>query len=1132
MKKITFLFAFLITSLGYAQVIFDFEGAPPTFNDFNGSFTQVIANPDATGINTSANVAENTVPASAAFAGVNIPFSLDITTAKGFIMDVWSPLPNTPVLLKLENSVTGVNVERQANTTAVGAWEELTFDFGSEGALTFDSITVFMNFNVIDPNTQVYYWDNLEQFVLPPSLPFNFEGQALTFNDFNGSFTQVIANPDPTGVNPSANVAENTVPGGAAFAGVNIPVDIDISTEKGFIMDVWSPLVGTPVLLKLENSVTGVNVERQVNMTTTAAWEELTFDFGSEGALTFDSVTVFMNFNVIDPSTQVYYWDNLEQFDLGTPPVSLPFNFEGGQTLTFNDFNGSFTQVIANPDATGVNTSANVAENTVPSNAAFAGVNIPVAVDISVQKGFIMDVWSPLAGTPVLLKLENSVTGVNVERQVNMTATNAWEELTFDFSTEGALTFDSVTIFMNFNVVDPNTNIFYWDNLEQFDIGATVVELPFDFEGTPPLFNDFNGSFTQVIANPDPTGVNPSANVAENTVPSNAAFAGVNIPVTTDVDITVEKGFRMDVWSPLAGTPVLLKLENSVTGVNVERQVNMTTTNAWEEITFDFSTEGGLTFNSITVFMNFNVVDPNTNIFYWDNLEQFNFPATLPIDFEGNQPPLNDFNGSFTQVIANPDASGINTSANVAENTVPSNAAFAGVNIPVTTLDISVDKGFIMDVWSPLADLPVLLKLENSVTGVNVERLVNMTQTNAWEELTFDFSSEGDLTFDSVTVFMNFNVVDPNTNIFYWDNLEQINIIIPPANDLCENAVPINCGDMIMGTTIDATDDTAAAPDCDTTTSAPGVWYVFDDTSGFAADIFITTCSANTDYDTKISVYTGDCGAPPLTCVVGNDDDPNCTDFQSSVSFQSDGATTYYILVHGFSGATGNFELSMTCDFIPPTNDAIGNSIDVDELGCPYTDTNVALQYATVEGDNPSGCNIDGANGVWYNITPESDGVISAAIASPAGASFVNFFTAPDENASVSDLVLVDWFDNQCAPSTSTTIPVTGGQAYYIYVVNTGGASDVTIDCDLLSVDENNLSNIQTFPNPVDSKLNVQANDPVETITVYSILGQKLMDKAPDATSVEVDMSILERGVYLVVIATERGTKTVRILKN
>ncbi len=58
-------------------------------------------------------------------------------------------------------------------------------------------------------------------------------------------------------------------------------------------------------------------------------------------------------------------------------------------------------------------------------------------------------------------------------------------------------------------------------------------------------------------------------------------------------------------------------------------------------------------------------------------------PNVLPITLENQLPGFGDFNGSFTQVIANPDATGENTSATVAENTVPANAAFAGVNFAV-----------------------------------------------------------------------------------------------------------------------------------------------------------------------------------------------------------------------------------------------------------------------------------------------------------------------------------------------------------------------------------------------------------------------------------------------------------------
>ncbi|NNJ81184.1 MAG: hypothetical protein HKP11_03220, partial [Flavobacteriaceae bacterium] len=544
MKKITTILFVLITAIGFAQnVPVDFEaggnGASWTWTVFENDTNpplQIIANPDPTGANTSATVAEFTaLQTGMPFAGVESMHGADIGTwtldASNAIVKVmvWKPVISN-VGVKLVNGPGGSTGEILVANTVTNAWEELTFDFsgviGNPENTDLDQIVIFPDFDA-RTQTNIVYFDNITFNPVPPAsgLPLDFEGAPPTFNDFNGSFTQVIANPDPTGVNTSANVAENTVPANAAFAGVNIPVAIDITTDKFFRMDVWSPLAGTPVLLKLEGGP-NAPIERQANLTTTGAWEEIVFDFSSEGPLTYDSVTVFMNFNMIDPNTQTYYWDNLEQYNPGPPPVALPLDFEGTPP-TFNDFNGSFTQVIANPDPTGVNTSANVAENTVPANAAFAGVNIVVPVDITTDKFFRMDVWSPIANTPVLLKLEGGP-NAPIERQANLTTTGTWEEIIFDFSSEGALTYDSVTIFMNFNVIDPNTNVYYWDNLELF---TPPVTLPFDFEGQLPTFNDFNGSTTQVIANPDPTGVNTSANVAENTVPANAAFAGVNIPV-------------------------------------------------------------------------------------------------------------------------------------------------------------------------------------------------------------------------------------------------------------------------------------------------------------------------------------------------------------------------------------------------------------------------------------------------------------------------------------------------------------------------------------------------------------------------------------------------------------------------
>jgi hypothetical protein len=107
-------------------------------------------------------------------------------------------------------------------------------------------------------------------------------------------------------------------------------------------------------------------------------------------------------------------------------------------------------------------------------------------------------------------------------------------------------------------VVGGQEYLIQWDDrwgADAFDWELTFTpnldptELPITLENQLPGFGDFNGSFTQAIANPDVSGANTSATVAENTVPANAAFAGVNFGLDTNIDITTQKGFNLTVWS-------------------------------------------------------------------------------------------------------------------------------------------------------------------------------------------------------------------------------------------------------------------------------------------------------------------------------------------------------------------------------------------------------------------------------------------------------------------------------------------------------------------------------------------------------------------------------------------------------
>ncbi|WP_165822190.1 reprolysin-like metallopeptidase [Hymenobacter edaphi] len=135
----------------------------------------------------------------------------------------------------------------------------------------------------------------------------------------------------------------------------------------------------------------------------------------------------------------------------------------------------------------------------------------------------------------------------------------------------------------------------------------------------------------------------------------------------------------------------------------------------------------------------------------------------------------------------------------------------------------------------------------------------------------------------------------------------------PPANDLCANAATLTCGAAaVTGTTEGATATGDPTATCTTTVDQGGVFYRIVGTGGL---ITLTTCSATTNFDTKLFVFTGSCGN--YTCVTGNDDasGPSCSanSVASTVSFTSTAGTTYLVMVSGWDDEVGTFALSSTC---------------------------------------------------------------------------------------------------------------------------------------------------------------------------------------------------------------------------
>lgn len=186
-----------------------------------------------------------------------------------------------------------------------------------------------------------------------------------------------------------------------------------------------------------------------------------------------------------------------------------------------------------------------------------------------------------------------------------------------------------------------------------------------------------------------------------------------------------------------------------------------------------------------------------------------------------------------------------------------------------------------------------------------------------------------------------------------------------PPNDSCVGAIPIALDTVYTLNTASATSTGDPTNVCGAPFGA-GVWYTF--TAPTNGMLTLSTCGS--DFDTIFQVYTGICDSlTPVICA--DDNGPACAGAQASASFLVSGGVTYYIVVGGSGGATGNLQLLATMP--PPANDQCSGAIPLTE-GVPYTENTA---NATVIGDPTPPCQPDFGAGVWFQYTATSTGPLS-----------------------------------------------------------------------------------------------------------------------------------------------------------
>lgn len=348
----------------------------------------------------------------------------------------------------------------------------------------------------------------------------------------------------------------------------------------------------------------------------------------------------------------------------------------------------------------------------------------------------------------------------------------------------------------------------------------------------------------------------------------------------------------------------------------------------------------------------------------------------------------------------------------------------------------------------------------------------------------------------------------------------------PPVNDDCANAIAIACAGNVTGSTAAATDSGMGS------NGAADVWYSFTG-SGATEDVTLDLCASG--YDTYVRVYDGCAG----TEIVGNDD--FCAT-QSQVTFTSDGTSTYYIMIEGFGTNTGNYDMTLTCapNIPAPANDECGAATAL-TLGVTVIGETTAGATQSA-GEQPS-CDLFGSIAdVWYSFVAPASGEATVQTTITGTSDQANVAIYSDCSNTQAMEVAGGCVDGNGGESVAVT-GLTPGNTYYVQVWSDGATSrsaqriegtfDLFVeDTVILNVDNFDLSeNFRYFPNPVDDKLTVSAQNNIESLSIVNMLGQTVKTVQPNLSNYDLDFTDLSSGVYFVKATINDIEGTFRIIK-
>lgn len=257
-------------------------------------------------------------------------------------------------------------------------------------------------------------------------------------------------------------------------------------------------------------------------------------------------------------------------------------------------------------------------------------------------------------------------------------------------------------------------------------------------------------------------------------------------------------------------------------------------------------------------------------------------------------------------------------------------------------------------------------------------------------------------------------------------------------------------------------------------------------------------------------------------------------------------STTYYwsvVPINGSSPAVGPCaEWSYVTEDAPPppANDDCSGAIALTPglaFGVNPMDSSVVSATADAE---PADCGLTGP-GVWYSVVVPDDGNIIIETGPDAATANGEFDSVLEAfSGACGALTSIGCDDDGAAGadgfSQLTLTGLVASSTIYVRVWEYGGdeTEPFAISAHSTTLSTSAFENEKAFtyfPNPVKNELTLKAQNNIQNVSVFNMLGQEVLRATPNTLESTLNTNELSQGAYFVQVTINNVTETVRILK-